>query len=349
MSPEKKMVAIVVDPSMKDVSIGEEDTKKVRPSSSSGISSRGVFAAISYMASAVLLVIFNKAALSSYRFQSANVITLFQMLSSCLFLYVMRYFKFISFNNDGLKSEHNNKSLFTLVTTRRLFQTIPLAFTYLFYMLVTMESVRNINVPMYTTLRRTTILFTMIMEYFLTGQKHSASIIFSVGIIILGAIIAGIRDLSFDGYGYGLVFTANICTATYLALIARIGKSSGLNIFGLMWCNGIICIPFLLLWTSVKGELEAMLSFPHLYSLGFQVVICLSCMLAFLINYSVFLNTTLNSALTHSICGNLKDLFTIALGWLIFAGLPFDWVNVMGQALGFTGSIVYAFFKYKGI
>ncbi|CAH8262228.1 unnamed protein product [Arabidopsis lyrata] len=313
------------------------------------MSSTGVFAAISYMASAVLLVMFNKAALSSYRFPSANVITLLQMLSSCLILYVMRYFKIISFNNDRSKSEHNN-NLFTLVSTKRLFQTIPLAFTYLLYMLVTMESVRNINVPMYTTLRRTTILFTMIMEYFLAGQKHSALIIFSVGIIILGAIIAGIRDLSFDGYGYGLVFTANICTATYLALISRIGrKSSGLNIFGLMWCNGIICIPFLLLWTSVKGELEAMLSFPHLYSVGFQVVICLSCVLAFMINYSVFLNTTLNSALTHSICGNLKDLFTITLGWLIFAGLPFDWVNVMGQALGFTGSIFYAFFKYKGM
>ncbi|CAL9222894.1 unnamed protein product [Arabidopsis halleri] len=346
MSPEKYKVAIVVDPSMKDISIGEE-TKKERPFSSA-MSSTGVFAAISYMASAVLLVMFNKAALSSYRFPSANVITLLQMLSSCLILYVMRYFKIISFNNDRSKSEHNN-NLFTLVSTKRLFQTIPLAFTYLFYMLVTMESVRNINVPMYTTLRRTTIFFTMIMEYLLSGQKHSVLIIFSVGIIILGAIIAGIRDLSFDGYGYGLVFTANICTATYLALIARIGKSSGLNIFGLMWCNGIICIPFLLLWTSVKGELEAMLSFPHLYSVGFQVVICLSCVLAFMINYSVFLNTTLNSALTHSICGNLKDLFTITLGWLIFAGLPFDWVNVMGQALGFTGSIFYAFFKYKGM
>lgn len=87
-----------------------------------------------------------------------------------------------------------------------------------------------------------------------------------MAIIILGAIIAGIRDLSFDAYGYGLVFTANICTATYLALIARIGnmhashltmfmkfsfyclllnysfmflgKSSSLNTFGLMWCNG---------------------------------------------------------------------------------------------------------------
>lgn len=92
-----------------------------------------------------------------------------------------------------------------------------------------------------------------------------------MGIIILGAFVAGARDLSFDVYAYAVVFMANICTAIYLALIARIGnvlnsyiflclrycavknsfllvqcildlsgKSSGLNTFGLMWCNGKI-------------------------------------------------------------------------------------------------------------
>jgi len=45
-----------------------------------------------------------------------------------------------------------------------------------------------------------------------------------VGIIILGAFIAGARDLSFDVYSYAVVFIANICTAIYLASIARIGS-----------------------------------------------------------------------------------------------------------------------------
>ena len=42
---------------------------------------------------------------------------------------------------------------------------------------VTMESVRGINVPMYTTLRRTTVAFTMIAEYLLTGQTHSPFVV----------------------------------------------------------------------------------------------------------------------------------------------------------------------------
>ena len=61
-----------------------------------------------------------------------------------------------------------------------------------------------------------------------------------------------------------------------------------------------------------------------------QVVICLSCMLAFMINYSVFLNTTLNSALTHSICGNLK--VHLSLYCLCFLGTTLDiWFNYIND------------------
>lgn len=47
----------------------------------------------------------------------------------------------------------------------------------------------------------------------------------SVGLIVLGAFVAGARDLSFDGYGYAVVFLSNITTAIYLATIARIGSN----------------------------------------------------------------------------------------------------------------------------
>uniref|UniRef100_A0A3Q7HR73 Sugar phosphate transporter domain-containing protein n=2 Tax=Solanum subgen. Lycopersicon TaxID=49274 RepID=A0A3Q7HR73_SOLLC len=211
-----------------------------------------------------------------------------------------------------------------------------------------MESVRGVNVPMYTTLRRTTVVFTMIVESILAGQKYSRPIIGSVVIIVFGAFVAGARDLSFDFYGYAVVFLSNITTAIYLATIARIGKSSGLNSFGLMWCNGIVCGPFLLLWSLIRGDLALTMDFPYLFSPGFLVVMLMSCILAFFLNYSIFLNTTLNSAVTQTICGNLKDLFTISLGWFIFGGLPFDLLNVLGQLLGFVGSGLYAYYKLMG-
>lgn len=225
---------------------------------------------------------------------------------------------------------------------------ISVYLSFLLEKLAVMESIRGVNVPMYTTLRRTTVVFTMIIEYFMVGQKYTSSVFGSVGLIVLGAFIAGARDLSYDSHGYAIVFLSNITTALYLATIARIGKSSGLNSFGLMWCNGIICGPALLLWTYFQGDLHMTWSFPYLLSPGFLVVLLFSCILAFFLNYSIFLNTTLNSALTQTICGNLKDIFTIGLGWILFGGLPFDIFNVIGQLLGFLGSGLYAYYKLIG-
>ncbi|KAL8498774.1 hypothetical protein ACS0TY_021920 [Phlomoides rotata] len=309
----------------------------------SAMTKRGAYAAISYMTCAVLLVIFNKAALSSYSFPCANVITLCQVTCSCCLLYILRRSKIISFSaNESIVINDS------FVPIKTLINTSPLALTYLLYMLVTMESVRGVNVPMYTTLRRTTVVFTMIVEYILVRQRYTPPILGSVALIVLGAFIAGSRDLSYDSYGYLVVFLSNFTTAIYLATIARIGKSSGLNSFGLMWCNGILCGPVLLLWTLFRGDLEMTLNFPYLLSPGFLVVMLLSCVLAFFLNYSIFLNTTLNSALTQTICGNLKDIFTITLGWVIFGGLPFDLLNVVGQILGFIGSGLYAYYKLVG-
>ncbi|KAF5178729.1 Nucleotide-sugar uncharacterized transporter [Thalictrum thalictroides] len=315
-------------------------------SKGSAMTKRGVYAAISYMGCAVLLVMFNKAALSSYSFPCANVITLLQMICSCSLLYAMKRSRIISFTAGEPWAISDNTS--NIVPFKTLIHTLPLSISYLLYMLASMESVRGVSVPMYTTLRRTTVVITMIVEYLMTGQKYSSKVVGSVALIVLGAFIAGARDLSFDSYGYAIVFVSNITTAIYLASIARIGKSSGLNSFGLMWCNGIVCGPILLFWTYLRGDLATTLNFPHLYSPGFQAVMLFSCIMAFFLNYSIFLNTTLNSALTQTMCGNMKDLFTIGLGWLLFRGLPFDLLNVIGQFLGFFGSGLYAYCKLRG-
>ncbi|KAK9279623.1 hypothetical protein L1049_013302 [Liquidambar formosana] len=269
-SSSKNLVLPVSDPSR-----GDEKLFK-----GSAMTKRGAYAAISYMSCAVLLVLFNKAALSSYNFPCANVITLFQMICSCSFLYVLRRWKIISFTVGESLTFNDNST--ALVPYKTLVHTLPLAVAYLLYMLATMESVRGVNVPMYTTLRRTTVVFTMFVEYILAGQRYTSSVVGSVGLIVLGALIAGAWDLSFDSYGYAVVFISNITTAIYLATIARVGKSSGLNSFGLMWCNGIICGPFLLFWTFIRGDLEMTMNFPYFFSPGF-----LACVASFL--YTGFL------------------------------------------------------------
>ncbi|KAK1307644.1 hypothetical protein QJS10_CPA09g01890 [Acorus calamus] len=169
MASSKNMMLPLSDPSKGDESLFK----------GSAMTKRGAYAALSYMGCAVLLVMFNKAALSSYGFPCANVITLFQMICSTSILYAMRRWRIISFTigEPWSMSDSHSKLLVPLET---LIQTLPLAGSYLLYMLATMESVRGVNVPMYTTLRRTTVVFTMLVEYLLAGQKYSFSVIGSI-------------------------------------------------------------------------------------------------------------------------------------------------------------------------
>ncbi|KAJ1415941.1 Sugar phosphate transporter domain [Sesbania bispinosa] len=360
-SSENLMLPVSDPPNDEDLERLLKDNDKIFRGSAITKPGRGVFAAVSYMSCAVLLVMFNKAALSSYNFPSANVITLLQV-DPCK-------------AGEAVIIADNSKKFVPLKTLKH---TFPLAGAYLLYMLVTMESVRGVNVPMYTTLRRTTVVFTMLVEYMLVGQRYTPPVIFSVGLIVFGAFVAGARDLSFDAYGYAIVFLSNITTTIYLATISRVGKTSGLNSFGLMWCNGVICGPLLLIWTLIRGDLKMTINFPHLLLPGFIVVMLFSCIIAFFLNYSIFLNTTLNSALTQTICGNMKR--ASIMNWKLIVDIDADervgerdgvtlttdqtwklglrkfqttycvlrvW-NVIGQLLGFAGSGLYAYYKLIG-
>ena len=133
----------------------------------------------------------------------------------------------------------------------------------------------------------------------------------------------------------------------YLACISRYGKSSGLNSFGMMWCNGVMTAPAVLASTMATGELAAVGTFRLLGEFSFEAVVVASCALAFALNYAVFLNTSLNSALTQTICGTLKDVVVIVLGFNAFGGVAVNAVNACGVAVGLCASFRYATLKFN--
>ena len=69
-------------------------------------------------------------------------------------------------------------------------------------------------------------------EYYWHGI-NKRYVIACVRILVLGAFVAGSRDLSFNLQGYMVVLLSNLTTAIYLSIISHFGKTSGLNSFGL--------------------------------------------------------------------------------------------------------------------
>lgn len=82
---------------------------------------------------------------------------------------------------------------------------------------------------MFTCLRRFSILFTMILEQRLLKTSFSKTIQYSVYLMIFGAFIAAIYDLSFDLWGYIMIFICNVTTALNGVIMKWVLSNSSLG------------------------------------------------------------------------------------------------------------------------
>ena len=156
-----------------------------------------------------------QAVLSTYKFDSSMTLTLLQGFVTVVCLQVMKRLKYIDF------------PAFDWGTARKV---APLSFVFIAYVVISLISLGRVNVPMFTALRRVTVVFVMIEEYYLLGECRvvysavapplhtilttefscvfhhvahtgilpSRAVINSVGVMCLGAAIAAWKDLSFD-------------------------------------------------------------------------------------------------------------------------------------------------------
>lgn len=67
------------------------------------------------------------------------------------------------------------------------------------------------------------------------------------------------------------------------------------------------------------------------------------------LNYSIFLCTTLNSPLTTAVVGATKNVATTYIGMFIFPDYTFSWINFLGINISIMGSLYYTYMiLFKG-
>ena len=82
-------------------------------------------------------------------------LTLLQGFVTVVCLNLMRKLKFIDYPN------------FDWAVARKV---APLSFVFISYVVISLISLGRVNVPMFTALRRVTVVFVMIEEYYLLGE-----------------------------------------------------------------------------------------------------------------------------------------------------------------------------------
>mmetsp|Transcript_50079 Transcript_50079/g.128902 ORF Transcript_50079/g.128902 Transcript_50079/m.128902 type:complete len:336 (-) Transcript_50079:33-1040(-) len=290
------------------------------------------FAAVLYGVVSISITFFNKAVLSAYDYPYSNVLTLGQMVCAVIFLVLFKNFKLIdypSFNTQTAK------------------KAAPLAIAFIAMVVTGLASLGKLSVPMYTALRRSTTLVVMVLEYFMLKKVSSKATWATVALMNVGAAVAAAGDFEFNLEGYVIVFLNGFATAAYLVAVKKVQTATNLRSFGLMLYNNLLSIPFMLLIVMATGEHEGAFEWKHWADMGFVFCFVMSAAQAFLLNYAIFFCTEVNSALTTSITGQMKNIITTLAGLFAFGGVVINTLNLLGLFLSTAASILYAYVKYN--
>jgi hypothetical protein len=104
----------------------------------------------------------------------------------------------------------------------------------------------------------------------------------------------------------------------------------------------------LLLLSARSTELDSILQYQGWQSRAFCVGFVLAASMGSVLNYSIFVCTSVNSALTTTVVGCLKNVLTTYLGMLMLgADYVYNPLNFAGLNISIAGSLVYSYAKYR--
>ncbi|KAH9760151.1 UDP-galactose/UDP-glucose transporter 7 [Citrus sinensis] len=266
----------------------------------------GLFAALSYGVSSMAMVFINKAVIMQYA-HSMTLLTLQQLATALLI-------------QAGRQMGYTKSKAIDLMTAKKL---LPVSLFYNANVAFALASLKGVNIPMYIAIKRLTPLAVLVAGFFSGKGKPTTQVTLSVLLTATGCVIAALGDFSFDLSGYSMALTSVFFQTMYLVLVEKSGAEDGLSSVEIMFYNSFLSLPFLS------------------NSFSFLVILILSLVMGIILNFTMFLCTIVNSALTTTIVGVLKGVGSTTLGFVVLGGVQVRALNVTGLLINTAGGVCH--------
>ncbi|CAL8102358.1 unnamed protein product [Calicophoron daubneyi] len=289
-----------------------------------------ILAATTYMVCSIGIMFTNKLVLTSYQFPSFLTLGLVQTLFTFLLIRIF-------FSSELNKTDRPD-------VFRKVF---PLSVCYATDIVMGIAGTGSINLPMFSALRRLSNMFIMIGEYIFLGIVRTCAIYTCVVVMVLGAGVAAVGDITFDALGYTYIFINNFSTAGKALLTKSRLRDQGFSSLELLYYNSGFMVPFLAVLVFVRTDFNALIQFREWTNPLFLLYFIFSCCSAVLLNYSLLQCTHYTSALTTSVIGVIKNIVVTYAGMFVGGDYRYTHTNFIGFTLGVLGAILYIYYAYK--
>ncbi|KAI1900158.1 hypothetical protein AGOR_G00047130 [Albula goreensis] len=285
-----------------------------------------------YALSSFLIIIVNKTILTNYRFPSYMFLGIGQMAATIIILYAAKLNKTVQFQDF-------DRSI--------LYKTFPLPLLYVGNHITGLASTKKLSLPMFTVLRKFTIIMTMFLESQILRKTFPNRVVYSVFVIVFGALVAASSDLAFDIESYTFIFLNDLFTAASGVYTKKKLGKEGLGQYGLLYYNACIIIIPTLLASSYTHDLQKAIAFENWVNLSFTCYFLLSCIMGFVLMYSIVLCSYYNSALTTTVVGAIKNVAVAYIGMFVGGDYEFSWLNFIGLNICISGGLVYSYVTFQ--
>lgn len=276
----------------------------------------------------------NKDVLTTFKFPSFNAVALSQLVFTIIILYSLKLLKLVSIPN------------FDRTIFRKVF---PLPALFLVGLVSGLGGTKLISLPMFACLRRFNIAMTMWAEYLILGVTSTWPVKISIVLMLLGAVVAAADDLAFDMTGYIYIAICNVATAASSVYAKKKLDAKDLGTNGLVYYNSLFSFPFMLLFCyyAEPTMYTRVVEFPSWNNSWFIASFVACGIMGLLLNFSQFLCTKLNSALTTTIVGTIKNVFISYVGIFYGGDYVYSRSNFIGLNISILGSLYYSYIKYN--
>mmetsp|Transcript_34435 Transcript_34435/g.40270 ORF Transcript_34435/g.40270 Transcript_34435/m.40270 type:complete len:367 (-) Transcript_34435:459-1559(-) len=226
-------------------------------------------------------------------------------------------------------------------------------------------SLNYLSVPMFTSIKMCTIVVVWLIEFVSSRTETTMQCLLPTLLFIFGTMLMSYYDLQFSALGY--LFGAISCVLQ--AASFELGKrlvNHGKDLWSVLLINALVSAGIQIVLMLGTGEAQSLLLYGqfqlpasatqaqvHAAALAsttpthiLVLNLLLNGVMVIALNYSVFLNCSVNSPLAHVVTGNTKSILTVVSGTILFA-VPMRAMAILGICMGLVSSGWFSWVKFR--